>query len=190
MDALIVKAKAILVAKGYSQVQDEHHLQTFGSIPSSASRRIMAAVPNEHSLNIFHINVAQALVPSRHDTETYMKLPGGRGVISRKIVRLNRSLYGLKQTGPQSGGFLAESGVEYDVEQHRSDPCVFRMAVDGQVELIMAVHADDIVITGSEETCRNIYSALGSKLPLTTWTNWLETLVAISSATWNWEHSR
>ena len=39
------------------------------------------------------------------------------------------------------------------------------MVVDGKVELIMAIHADDIVIAGSNETCRDFYPALTTKFP-------------------------
>ena len=83
-----------------------------------------------------------------------MKLPDGCGDMSGKTVRLNRSLYGLKQSGRQWAGLLVDTVVEYGMEQCRTAPCVFRMVVDGKVELIMAVHLDDIVITGSDETCR------------------------------------
>ena len=34
-----------------------------------------------------------------------------------------------------------------------TDPCVFRMVVDGK-ELATTVHVDDIVIAGSDETCK------------------------------------
>ena len=39
------------------------------------------------------------------------------------------------------------------------------MVVDGKVELIMAVHVDDIVIAGSDETCRDFHAALTTKFP-------------------------
>ena len=39
------------------------------------------------------------------------------------------------------------------------------MAVDGKVELIVAVHVDDIVIAGSDETCEDFHTALVSKIP-------------------------
>ena len=52
--------------------------------------------------------------------------------------------------------------VEYGMEQCRTDPCVFRMVVDGKVELIMAVYVDDIEIAGSDETCRDFHAALTS----------------------------
>ena len=35
--------------------------------------------------------------------------------------------------------------AEYGMEQCKIDPCVFGMVVDGKVELVMAVHVDDIV---------------------------------------------
>ena len=37
------------------------------------------------------------------------------------------------------------------------------MVVDGNVELIMAVHVDVIVIAGSGETCKDFYTALATK---------------------------
>ena len=34
------------------------------------------------------------------------------------------------------------------------------MVVDGKVELVTAVHVDDIVIAGSDEECRDFHAAL------------------------------
>ena len=39
------------------------------------------------------------------------------------------------------------------------------MVVHGKVELIMAVHVDDMAIAGSEEECRDFHAAINSKLP-------------------------
>ena len=94
-----------------------------------------------------------------------MKLPDGCGDMSGKIVRLNRSLYGLNQSGRQWAGLLVETVVKFIIEQSRIDPCVFRMVVDGKVELIMAVHVDDIVVAGSDEACRDFHAAINTKFP-------------------------
>ena len=50
-------------------------------------------------------------------------------------------------------------------QKSRTDPCVFRMVVDGKVELIMAVHVDDIGIAGSDEACRDFRAASNTKFP-------------------------
>ena len=42
---------------------------------------------------------------------------------------------------------------------------MFRVVVDGKVALIMAVHADDTVIAGSDETCRDFHAVLVRKFP-------------------------
>ena len=65
-----------------------------------------------------------------------MKLPDGYGDMSGNIVRLNRSLYGLKQSGQQWAGLLVDTVVLFGMEHSRTDPCVFRLVVDGKVELI------------------------------------------------------
>ena len=51
------------------------------------------------------------------------------------------------------------------MEQSRTDPCVVSMVVDGKVEVIMAVHVDDIVIAGSDQACRDFHAALNTKFP-------------------------
>ena len=109
---MIIKTKGRLVAKGFIQVQDVDYLQTCAPTPSSASGIILAAVANEHDLKISHFDVAQAFVRSKLDAEICMKLPGGCGDMSGKIVLLNRSLYGLTHSGRQWAGLLAETVVE------------------------------------------------------------------------------
>ena len=94
-----------------------------------------------------------------------MKLPDGCVDVSGKIVHLNRSLYGPKKSGRQWARLLVETVVEYGMEQYRTDPCVFRMVVDGKVELIMAIHLDTIMIAGSDEACRDFHAALNTKFP-------------------------
>ena len=39
------------------------------------------------------------------------------------------------------------------------------MVVHGKIKLIMAVHVDDIVIAGSDETCTDFHAALNTKFP-------------------------
>ena len=61
------------------------------------------------------------------------------------------------------------------------------MVVDGKVELIMAVHVDDIVIAGSDEACRDFHAAINTKFP----TNNLGELTRYTGCAFerNWELS-
>ena len=109
------RQKARLVAKGFSQVQGVDYFHTFAPTPSSVSIKFLAAVANEQGRKTFHllIDVAQASVGAKLDAEIYMILRDGCGDMSGKIVRLNRSLYRLKQSGGQWPGLLVETVVEF-----------------------------------------------------------------------------
>ena len=83
----------------------------------------------------------------------------------RLFASTDHYIYGLKQSRRQWAGLLVETVVEFGMEQSRTDPCVFRIVVNGKIELIMAVHVDDIVIAGSNEACRDFHAALNNKCP-------------------------
>ena len=114
-DGLVVMAR--IVAKGFSQVQDVGYFLTLAPNRSSASVICFAAAAaNRYGLNISHLDVAHAFFRAKLDAEIYMKLPGGCGDLSGKIVRLKRSLYGLKQSRRQWAGSVVDTVVEYGTE--------------------------------------------------------------------------
>ena len=67
-DGLILKTKAKLVAKGFSQAQHVDFFPAFAPTPSSASVKIMA-VANEYGRKIFLLDVAQAFVRATFTTK-------------------------------------------------------------------------------------------------------------------------
>lgn len=49
------------------------------------------------------------------------------------------------------------------MRQSSTDPCVFRIVVDGKVELVITIHAGGIEIAGTHETCRAFRARLVTK---------------------------
>ena len=92
----IVKAKARLVAKGFKQKYGVDYLETFSPTANAVSKRLLAALACKYNLELLHWDIEQAFLQSELDHEVFMKLPPGCGSMSGK-VRLNKSLYGLKQ---------------------------------------------------------------------------------------------
>ena len=83
-----------------------------------------------------------------------MKLPDGCGDKSGKVVRLNKSVYGLKQAGRRWAMHLGDVIVrEIGMEQCKADPFVFRLIRDGVVVMIICVHVDNITAAGESEAC-------------------------------------
>ena len=82
------------------------YLQTSAPTPAAASVKILMTVANEKGDKIYHLDVAQAFTKAELDCVVYMKLPGGCDDLSGKFVRLEKALYGLRQSGLLWNGLL------------------------------------------------------------------------------------
>ena len=90
---MIIKTKARLVAKSFSQVQDVDYFQTFAPTPVSASVKFLVDAANEYGPKIFRFDVAQGFVRAKLDLEIYMKLPDECGDRSgRPLASANRCM--------------------------------------------------------------------------------------------------
>ena len=89
------------------------------------------------------------------DFNVFTKLPDGCGDKSGKVVKLNKSVYGLKQAGRRWAMHLVDVIVrKVGMEQCKADPCVFRLVRDGVIVImIVCVHVGDITVAGESKAC-------------------------------------
>ena len=63
---------------------------------------------------------------------------------------LEKALYGLKQSSLLWNDLLVDKLVPvHGLEQCTTDPCGFRLILEGKLVLILAVHVDDMAVAGS-----------------------------------------
>ena len=93
----ISKVKSRLVARRFKQRKGIDFGETFALTVSSSCVGLLSAIVCELDLDVCHFDVVQAFVQSKMDEDVFLRLPRGCGRLSGKIVRLNKSLYGLKQ---------------------------------------------------------------------------------------------
>ena len=91
-----------------------HNQQSF-STPIARGREAVPRLPHRAALGVSAETTG--VVVQLGERVACNVAPGGCGDMSGKIVRLNRSLYGLKQSGRQWAGLLVETVVEYGMEQ-------------------------------------------------------------------------
>ena len=60
-------------------------------------KRLLSAIACECDLDLCHFDVDLAFVQAELTDDVFLRLPKGCGELSGKVVRLNKSLYGLKQ---------------------------------------------------------------------------------------------
>ncbi|CAB1107819.1 unnamed protein product [Ectocarpus sp. CCAP 1310/34] len=161
----IVKAKARLVAKGFKQKYGVDYVETFSPTANAASHRLVVALACKYNLELLHWDIEQAFVQSELDYEVFMKLPPGCGSMSGKVVRLNKSLYELKQESRTFYNRLVSELKRIGFEQSMSDPCVLRFMMGDEVVGMVAIHVDDILYAGTKSLAEVVVAALGDSLP-------------------------
>ena len=102
----VVRAKARLVARGFAQREDIDFFETFLPCPSVASIRLLAAIACEFARDLCHFDAEQAFVQSKLDELVSIRLSPGCGEISGKVVKLERNLYGLRQSSRTEHGTI------------------------------------------------------------------------------------
>ena len=162
----VVKAKSRLVARGFKQREGIDFGETFAPTVSSSCVRLLSAIACEYDLDLCHFDVDQAFVQSRLDENVFLRLPRGCGKMSGKVVRLNKSLYGLKQASRTWHAHLTMCLLRLGFEQCLTDVCVFRLTEDGRVTIIAVVHVDDNFAVGWKERCDRLCADLNRAIPV------------------------
>ncbi|CAB1100747.1 unnamed protein product [Ectocarpus sp. CCAP 1310/34] len=140
--------------------------ETYAPTVAVSSVRLLAAMACEQNLSLRHFDIKQAFVQSDLDEDVFMRLPEGCGRLSGMIVKLNKSLYGLKQASRQWHSHLARCLICLGFIQCMADTCVFRLIEEGRVVVTLVVHVDDIFSIGEEERCDQFGRDLNTMVPV------------------------
>ena len=161
----VVKAKSRLVARGFKQREGVDFGETYAPTVSSSCVCLLSAIACECDLDLCHFDVDQAFVQSDLE-DVFLRLPKGCGDLSGKVVRLNKSLYGLKQASRTWHAHLTTCIKRLGFEQCMTDVCVFRLIEDARVAITAVVHVDDIFAVGQKERCDRLCVDLNRTIPV------------------------
>lgn len=143
-----------MVARGVKQHEGNDMFEAFAPTPVASCFHLLAGT---HDVRVgLRYDI---LMPSKHSTsqnlqeDVFMCLPEGCGEMFDKVVRLNHSLYGLKQASISWQGHLMmhTNGIEF--EHCPAGVCVMRMIESGSVSIVTVVHVDEICAVGREDRC-------------------------------------
>jgi hypothetical protein len=96
----VERYKARLVAKGYSQTYGIDYEETFAPVAKMNTIRTLISCASNLGWNLHQLDVKNAFLHGDLREEVYMHIPTGFGTTETegKVLRLHRSLYGLKQS--------------------------------------------------------------------------------------------
>jgi len=153
-----VKFKARFVAKGYSQQTNIDYHETFSPTAHITSIRMLQQLSVEHGLTVHQMDVKSAYLNADIDCELYVEQPEGYEVLGdggqKLYCKLNKSLYGLKQSGRNCNNLLHSHLVDEGFVQSLSDAGLYtRNSRD--VIMIVIVWVDDIIIACNDDDVRD-----------------------------------
>ena len=154
----IIRYKARLVAQGFSQRPDIDYEETYSPVMDAITFRFLISLAVSEELDIRLMDVITAYLYGSIDSDIHMKIPEGfklpeavstkpRSMLS---IKLQRSLYGLKQSGRMWYNRLSEYLLKEGYVNNPICPCVFIKKSETGFAIIV-VYVDDLNLVGTPE---------------------------------------
>ncbi|RSH90639.1 hypothetical protein EHS25_001244 [Saitozyma podzolica] len=167
----VVRWKARIVAKGYSQVPGVDFEQTYAPVGRTTSLRILLTLAAQRDLELRQADVEGAYLNGTLEEEIYMAFPEGYKPKNDHAtgLRLVKSLYGLKQSGRAWWIELGTALAGVGFKKLESDwGLYYRTATSDYGEAFLLAYVDDILIAATaSKTIDHIMAALKDRWKMT-----------------------
>ena len=147
-DGRILRYKARLVARGFTQKHGVNYGETFAPTIRLDAMRIILALAAKKGWKVHQMDAVAAFLAARLQEEIFMKVPTELQQYFGKYVQILKSLYGLKQAARMWYLLVSDFLKKIGFSPMAVDPTIFRHTESG---VIIGVHVDDFMITGEDE---------------------------------------
>jgi hypothetical protein len=144
-DGFVIRFKARLVARGFSQQYGVDYTETYSPVVKYRTLRILLALIAIQDLTLELMDVQTAYLNAPLKERVYMRQPEGfeQGG-PNQVCLLQRALYGLKQSGREWNTHLNEFVLSLGFKRCVSDTCVYvKTSRTGRI-MIISIYVDDI----------------------------------------------
>lgn len=135
--------KARLVARGFQQQGNFDDI--YSPVLKLQTLRILLSIASHRNYHIHQMDVRGAFLYGRIDEQVYLTPPKGLKVKPGKVLKLTRSLYGLKKSPRYWYEHFNRTIVEYGFKRSENDSCLFI-----KKDLYLLVYVDDLLIMGND----------------------------------------
>ena len=148
----MIRNKARLVAKEFSQVEGLDFGETFALVTRLEAIRILLAYSSHHNIKLYQMDVKSAFLNGVINELVYVEQPPGfedpRN--PNHVYRLHKALYGLKQTPRAWYERLRDFLIMQGFKIGRVDTTLFTKDVNGDL-FICQIYVDDIIFGSTND---------------------------------------
>ena len=143
-----LKYKARYVAKGFCQRAGVNYTDTYAPTAKLSTLRVILEFAVQRGMPIHQFDVISAYLNSKLDVPIYIRQPPGFEQNPALVCKLNKAIYGLKQSGFLWNQTLNSFMFSNGLIQSLKDPCLFVRSKPGD-SLICLIWVDDVVVAAS-----------------------------------------
>jgi transposase InsO family protein len=161
----IVLHKARLVAQGFTQRpgMDYNETGTFAPVMKFDTVRTLLALAAINNWELKQMDVKGAYLNGKIKEEIYMKQPSGYNDGSRRVCKLKRTIYGLKQAGNVWNQEFDKTMKEFGYTRLRSDYCAYLKREENNFSIVIVWVDDILAIANDPKVNDEIEQALKTK---------------------------
>lgn len=151
-DGSIERHKARLVAKGFTQTYGIDYTETFAPVAKLNTIRILLSLAVNSDWPLHQLDIKNAFLNGELAEEVFMCQPPGfeENLGSHTVCKLNKSLYGLKQSPRAWFDRFSKVIKEFGYVQGQADHTLFVKHAENEKITILIVYVDDIIVTGND----------------------------------------
>jgi hypothetical protein len=155
-DGSVARYKARLVAKGFSQREGLDYGEVFAPVVKFTTLRTLLALAATSGDTVFQMDVDTAFLYAPVEEDIYMRQPEGYTVGDSKIVlKLKKSLYGLKQS-PRNWNLTLHNWLIADGFVQSTADAGLYIYPD---RCLLAIYVDDIIYSVTHDSWKDAFKA-------------------------------
>lgn len=152
--------KARLVARGFSQLPGIDYYSTYAPVASLILVRLILAIAIVKKMAIYSFDVTTAFLYGDLNETIYIKPPEGFNLPQGKVFKLNKSLYGLKQSPLNWYLNLASTLEKCGLSRSKNEDCLY---YDSERTTLVLIYVDDgLVVSSNMSKVKTIIETLGN----------------------------
>ena len=162
--------RARFVAKGFQQTYDVNFGETFSPTAKITTIRLLVDLAVQQNLLIHQLDACSAYLQAEINYEIYLEQPEGFKEESNNgkdlIWKLNKGLYGLKQSGRLWNETLDKFLIKIGFERSSADHCLY-VKNQNNTKAFVLVFVDDLLIISSDiNEINNVKSDLSAEFKM------------------------
>lgn len=146
-ESKIKKFKARLVAAGFNQIKYRDYEESYSPVVNIEAWRTLLSIAAKQKMRVRFFDVKTAYLYGSIDETIYMEPPPGFETMigSNKVCKLQKSIYGLPQSGRNWFTRLCKELLNLGLKQLASDNCIF-VYNKNDVFICVSIYVDDLSI--------------------------------------------